>query len=313
MDTATQPNPPAAYRAGLAYALAAMFAWGILPIYFKSLKTVNPFELLSHRVLWAAPLLAGMVAWRGKWAGVWAALRSRRTLLTLLLTTLLIGGNWLGFIYSVVSGQLMEASLGYFISPLINVLLGRVFLGERQDRVRVLCVLLALAAIVFQTLALGKFPVLAIFLAISFAAYAFTRKSAPVEALTGLLVETLLLSLPALVYLALEFARQRSTFGHAPLRTSLYLTLAGVLTCLPLLWYTKGARLLPLSTIGLLQYVSPCLQFLTAWLLFHEPLAQEQVISMVLIWIALAIFTLHGIWQIRRTQAVAELQAASSE
>lgn len=298
-----QVAPAGSSRVGLLYALAAMVVWGLLPIYFKAMRQVDPKELLTHRVVWAAIFLAGIVSVRGGWGAVRTGLRTPRTMLTLCVTTVLIAGNWLAFIYAVVTDRLMEASLGYFLSPLLNVLLGRIFLGERQSPLRLVCVLLAAAGVAYQTWSLGRFPALALFLATGFAIYALIRKAAPIDALAGLLIETALLTPIGIIYLAVLWWNGQSTFGHASLSMNLWLMLAGVLTCLPLLWYTLGARLLKLSTIGFLQYLTPSFQFLLAVFLYGEPFTRSHAISFGLIWTALALFTIHGVWLAQAARA----------
>lgn len=293
-------------RRGLAYALAAMATWGILPFYFKALQRIPPFELLVHRVVWSAALLALIATFTAAWGPVRDALRNRRTVVTLSISTLLIAGNWFGFIQSVVSKQLLQASLGYFLSPLLIVLFGRLFFGERQSRLRIICVAIAAAGVAILTWQVGAVPWLALGLAGSFATYAMIRKSAPVDAFSGLLIETSLLAPLGVCWLVQAWLRGASVFGHDSLQVNAALLLAGALTALPLLWYTKGARLLKLSTIGFLQYISPCLQFLIAVIAFKEPFGSERALSFGLIWIALALFTVGEIWQARQSRVTSE-------
>jgi chloramphenicol-sensitive protein RarD len=274
---------------GLAYALATYLAWGLLPLYFKALRAVPAVEVLAHRVVWSLLLLAGLVAARGGRSAFREAFRPRRLPL-LAATTALIATNWLLYIWAVQTGRVLEASLGYFVNPLVNVLLGVVFLGEALSRGQRIAVALAAIGVAVLVLRAGTFPWLSLVLAASFGLYGLVRKRAAIDALGGLLVETALLAPPALAYLALRAASGAGTFGSA-LGPSVLLAAAGPITAIPLVGFTFAVHRLRLSTVGLVQYVAPTCQFLLAVLLYREPFGAAHAGAFVAIWASLAIYT----------------------
>ena len=259
---------------GIAFAIMAFLIWGFCPLYFKLHGAVPAGEILGHRILWSCLLLLAMLI-LGRWGyRVKAVLRNPRHLAMLTLSALLVAGNWLLFIWSVNNGHLLDASLGYFINPLLNILLGMLFLGERLRRLQWLALLLALAG--------------------SFACYGLIRKQLPVDAQTGLFVETALLLPVALVYLG-GFAHSASSNLLAnPLTLDLLLMLAGVITTVPLLLFTAGARLIPLSTLGFIQYLGPTIMFLLAIFYYQEAVDPTRLLTFCFIWSALLIFTAEG-------------------
>ncbi|MEA2779960.1 MAG: chloramphenicol-sensitive protein RarD [Rhodospirillaceae bacterium] len=275
-------------RLGVAYAIAAFGAWGLNPLYFKAITGTPAIEIVGHRVVWSLPLLALMILHAGQWRQVWFALTTRRTLAMLVASSLIVGGNWLLFIHAVVTNRVLESSLGYFINPLVNVLLGRVFLGERLTPLQGLAVALASAGVVNLAIAYGQVPWLALSLAGSFAIYGLIRKTVAVESLPGLFVETLLLSPVALVLLV-EFG---GSFGRIDRTTDLLLILAGPVTALPLLWFTNAARRLKLALLGFVQFLVPSGQFLLAVFVFGEHFGPTHYVTFGCIWTAIAIFIL---------------------
>jgi chloramphenicol-sensitive protein RarD len=294
-----------AHARGLAFALGAYGCWGFLPIYFKLVAAAPPLELLAHRVLWALGLLVGLGWLQGGLREVREALRPGRTLALLAATTVLIAVNWLAYIWAVVNGRILEGSLGYFINPLVNVVLGVVVLKERLERPALVAVLVAATGVAWLTLQVGHPPWISITLALSFGLYGLLRKLVPVGAVTGLTVETLLLTPLAAGYLA--WARQEGvlTFLARGRTHDLLLALAGPLTAVPLLLFTGAARRLPLTTLGLMQYLSPTLQLLVAVLLYHEPFTPARGVAFACIWAALAIFAVHS-WRRGRPEPLTE-------
>lgn len=286
-----QPVAEPARRAGLAYGLAAYGFWGLVPIYFKAVAAVPALEVLAHRVVWSVVVLALVLSVQRRWREVWAVLRDRRTLGVLAVTTVLVGGNWYIFIWAVANDRVLQASLGYFINPLVNVFLGVVFLRERLSRAGVVAVALAAAAVIWLTAQAGELPWVSLVLAFSFGLYGLLRKTARVKPVPGLMVETTLMAPPALLYLGLVASRGGLYFGTGSPRLDLLLIAAGLVTALPLLWFTAAARLLPLATLGFLQYLAPTGQFLLAVLAYGEPLTRDRLLAFGLIWVALAIFT----------------------
>jgi chloramphenicol-sensitive protein RarD len=282
-------------RTGLGYGVAAYGLWGFLPIYIKAVREAPVLEVLCHRVLWALVFLL-LLSWRqGQLGAVRAALRPGRTLAILLTSTALIGLNWLVYIFAIVSGRVLESSLGYYINPLVNVLLGVVVLGERLERPVKIAVAIAGAGVVWLTVQAGQVPWISLVLAASFGLYGLMRKLAPVGALTGLAVETgLLLPLTA-GYLVWSVGTSRSAFLAGNTKLDVLLVLAGPVTAIPLLCFAGAARRLPLSTLGFLQYIAPTLQLLLAVFLYGEPFDRARAVAFLFIWTALAVFAVHSI------------------
>jgi chloramphenicol-sensitive protein RarD len=280
---------------GIWYALGAYSAWGLFPIYWKLLQHVPPLELLGHRVGWSFLLLIGMVLATRRWGDFRRAALNGRVLRIYLAAGLLIGVNWLIYVWAVLAGYIVETSLGYFINPLLSVVLGVVFLGERLRRVQWLAVGLAACGVLYLTLAYGRLPWIALTLAVSFGIYGLLKKTAPLGALYGLTVETGVLFLPALGYLVFtEFSGQGAFLSTGPL-ADLLMVGAGLVTTLPLLMFAAAARRIPLSLIGVLQYIAPTLQFLIGVLVYQEPFGAAQLLGFGAVWLALAVFAFEGI------------------
>ena len=295
-------------RAGLIYGLSAYLLWGVLPLYFKALAHVSPGEILAHRIVWSLIFLAGLVSLWRRWAAVRAALASRRVFVTLIASALLIAVNWLVYIMAVVSGHVLEGSLGYYLNPLVNILLGVVLLGERLSRAQVGATMLAGAGV--AVLAAGAVDGLwiSLTLAASFALYGYLRKIVAVDAVEGLFIETALLAPIALGWIFYLDASGAGGLGGWSWPTILLLVLGGAITAIPLLLFTAAARRLPYSTMGFLQYIAPSLQFLMAVLLFGEPLTTAHLVCFGAIWAALVIVSLDG-W--RRTMRARRAPAES--
>jgi len=278
---------------GIFYGIAAYVSWGIFPLYFKTVASVPPVEVLAHRALWSFVVLAVLVGLLGRWKELWRELRSRKLLLMLAMSTLFIAANWLTFIYAVTSGQVLQASLGYFINPLVNVLLGVVFLRERLRSRQTLSIGLAVIGVLVLTELVGEVPWIALALASTFSLYALMRKLMPVDGLVSLTVETLVMApvgLAYLGYLAAATPRDPLEVGTVGL-----LMLSGPITTVPLLFFGAAARRLRLSTMGFLQYLSPTLQFLLAVLAFGEPFSSAQVLSFACIWAAVLIYAVDSL------------------
>lgn len=300
---------PSQRRVGALYAFAAFGFWGLTPIYYKLLPQVPPVEILAHRVVWSVVFGAVFVSLVRAWPAVRSAMASPPTLAKLALTAALVSTNWLIYIYAVVSDQVMSTSLGYYINPLVNVLLGMLFLGERLGRGRALAV--ALAAIGTASLAfeLGGLPWISLTLAFSFGFYGLIRKRLGLHPMAGLFVETLLVAPLAVLALAWFAIQGTSAFG-LDLRTTLLLVLAGPVTLLPLLWFAEAAGRLPLITIGFFQYLGPSLTFLLATLVYGEDFTPAWAIAFALIWSALTVFTIDGLAMRRK---LARLAAVSEQ
>ncbi len=282
----------AAARLGVVYGLAAYIWWGLVPIYFKAVSHVPAGEILAHRIIWSFVLLAILMRIYGRWRLVSDVLRTRKTVVTLLGTTVLIAVNWFLFIWAVANDQVLQASLGYFINPLLNVLLGFVFLGERLRKLQYLSIALAATGVGYLTYIHGELPWIALVLAGTFGLYGLLRKTARVESMVGLAVETMLLLPLALGYLGYLAIQQECCFGRESWRTDVLLILAGIITAVPLLWFANAARRLRLATLGFLHYITPTGHFLLAIVVYGEPFSRTHSITFVCIWIALCIYSL---------------------
>ena len=281
-----------ASTSGVFLALGAFLIWGLSPIYFKSLQGIPALEILLHRMVWSFFLLLPLVVFTGRWQEFKSVLLDWRKLLVLMFTTILVSGNWFVFIWAVNNNRILEASLGYYINPLISILLGMVLLKERLRWPQIIAVCLAAIGVGYLTVRIGSLPWVSLVLAFSFAFYGLIRKIAPVNALVGLTVETLLLCLPAATYLVFIGIDGRGAFLHISTGTDILLACAGLITATPLLLFTAGARKIHLSTVGILQYTAPSCNFLIALLIYREPMLPAQWMTFFLIWTALAIYTL---------------------
>jgi len=276
---------------GLICGASAFLIWGISPVYWRTLHDVPAFEILMHRVVWSFLFLIPLVLLQRRWNELKSVLRRPRALLILMATTLLVACNWLIFIWAINNGYVLQTSLGYYINPLLSVLLGMIFLRERLRPLQVLAVLLAAAGVLYMTLKLGLLPWIALSLALSFGLYGLVRKVAPVSPLVGLTIETLMLTPPALAYLTYLDQVGAGAFIRLGLRMDLLLMASALVTALPLLLFNLGAKQLHLSTVGFLQYIVPSCFFLFAVFVFHEPISSAQVWTFILIWGALAIYS----------------------
>ena len=277
-------------RKGLLFAVGAYGFWGFVPLYFKAIREVPPLEVLAHRVVWSVVTVAVLVAVMGRFPALLDAARRPGNLPRLALSSVLVASNWLLFIWAVTSGRILESSLGYYINPIVSVLLGSIVLRERLHAVEWLSVGLAACAVLWLTVSLGVFPVLPLALALTFGFYGLVRKSAKVGAIEGLAIETALLLPLALGYLAWLHARGELAFGHRGLTLDLLLAAAGPVTAIPLISFAAAVSRLRLATMGLMQYLSPTIQFVLAVLVYREPFGRERLIAFVLIWAALALF-----------------------
>jgi chloramphenicol-sensitive protein RarD len=276
-------------RAGLLFGLAAYGLWGVLPIYFKLLQSVPSIDIVAHRIVWSLVVLTVFVTVARAWDQVVAALRSRKTLAILFLTALLIGNNWLLYVYAINSGHILAGSLGYYLNPLANILLGRFILKEQLTKLQWAAVAIAAAGI--AVLAAGALGTLWISLTLcfSFATYGLLRKIVHVESLAGLTIETALLFPIALGWLLLGGMQGRPMLGTGGQEMALLIA-AGVVSTVPLLCFTAAARRLAYSTVGMLQFIAPTLQFLIAVAIYHEPFTWAHGVAFGCIWTALALY-----------------------
>jgi chloramphenicol-sensitive protein RarD len=285
---------------GFAFAASAYLLWGFLPVYMKALAHVPPVEVVAHRVIWSVPV-AGLVLWAtGRTGDLRAALGSRRTLGLAAVTAGLISVNWGIYVWAIGSGNALDAALGYYINPLFSIFLGAVLLKERLRPAQMAAIALAAAAVVVLTCESGRVPLAALGLTVTWGFYAYFKRSLPIGPNQGFLLEVLILAPFALMLLALILARGEGHFAAGPAADTWLLLGTGVVTAVPLILYAYGAKGLRLSTIGILQYISPTMIFLTAVLVFGEPFGRAERIAFPMIWAALAIYTVSLIRQARR-------------
>jgi len=289
---------------GIVYAALAYVAWGLFPLYFKQVAQVPSLEVVMHRTLWSLVFVFAVLAVRRQWAWMAAVLRQPRVLGAFALSAVLLSGNWLTYVWAVQNHHVVDASLGYFILPLVNVALGFAFLHERPRPGQWLAVVVAAAGVLWLTVQAGRLPWIALVLALSFGFYGLLRKVAVLGALEGLALETLVLAPVAAAVLGWWAWQGQGALLQADAPTLGWLLLAGPLTAVPLLLFAAGARLIPLATLGILQYISPSLQFALGVWFFHEPFQPARLAGFVLIWAALCVYTAEGWWAGRRGAAV---------
>jgi chloramphenicol-sensitive protein RarD len=290
---------------GLWATLGAFVLWGLFPLYWHQLQHVPALEIMAHRIVWCGLLVGGYLAVRHGWRWLPSALSKPHVPLMLMCSALLISVNWLLYIWSVNNGHVVESSLGYFINPLVNVLLGVAVLRERLNPAQWMAVALAAFGVAWLTWQSGALPWIALVLAVSFGTYGLIRKMAHVDAVPGLGVESAYLFLPALGYLIWLAAHGTGHFVRGNLGEDLFLAIGGAVTALPLIWFAYGARQIPYSLVGIIQYVAPTLQFLTGVLVFHEAFTPVQAVGFCCIWSALAIYGGDGLWRSRLRAAPA--------
>ncbi len=281
---------------GLWYAFGAYGLWGLLPIYWKWLQVVPAFEILLHRMVWSLLFLLAMVYAAGRWQGLRESVGNRRTLALYAAAALLLSGNWWLYIWAVNAGFIVETSLGYFVNPLVNVVLGVIIFRERLRPGQWTAILLAAAGVAFLTWVYGQPPWISLGLAFSFAFYGVIKKIAPLGASEGLTLETALMSVPASAVLVYWWTTGTGSFGSLGPRIDLLLVGAGATTALPLVWFAAAARRLPLSIVGVMQYIAPTVQFLIGVLLYGEPFDLHRLVGFAIIWTALVLFTAEGVW-----------------
>ena len=281
-------------KRGIWYALAAYSFWGLFPIYWKILGGVPALQLLGHRITWSFITLMAILLIVRQWKTLRNSI-TRRVLLTYLVAALLIAVNWLTYVWAVGRGFIIETSLGYFINPLISVLLGVLFLRERLRPLQWVPIGLAAVGVLYLTFAYGSLPWIALTLAFSFGFYGLVKKSAPLQSLPGLTLETGLLFIPAVGYLLYTQFTGSGAFLHSSPLLNIMMFGAGLITIIPLLLFASAAQRIPLTMIGVLQYINPSIQFLLGTLLFKEPFDHHRLIGFGIVWVALILFALEGL------------------
>lgn len=300
------PSPESTVQLGIFYAVLAYSAWGLFPLFFKQIAAVDALEVVLHRTVWSMVFVVGVLTVRRQWGWLSGALRQPRVLATFAASAGLLACNWLVYVWAIANDHVLDASLGYFILPLVNVAMGYLLLHERPRRGQWLAVALATSGVLWLTWQSGHLPWVALALALTFGFYGLLRKLAVLGALEGLTLETLLLTPLAAVLLALWTQQGRGVLVQEPSLLWFWLLLAGPITAVPLWLFAAGARRIPLSTMGVLQYISPSLQLLLGVAVYGEPFGGARVLGFCLIWLALVVYTLEGLWW-RRKMALTEM------
>ncbi|MEI6604176.1 MAG: EamA family transporter RarD [Verrucomicrobiota bacterium] len=282
-------------------AIVAFILWGVLPLYWKQLVFLPPTTIVAQRMLWSLLLLLPILWWRGEGHQLRTALRTPRALAWQLLSGLLLSSNWLLYVWATLNEHILEGSLGYYLNPFFNMLFGAIWFGERHSRPQLAAIALALAGVALQIPAIGRFPWVAISLALSFAFYGVVRKRAPLGALAGLTAETALLAPLALVWLMVNSTSPAAAFGSGTAQVLLVIG-TGVVTAVPLLCFGHATRSLRLSTIGILQFIGPSLQFLIGWRFYHEQMTLVRLLSFGVIWLAIAIYIANAVSAARKQE-----------
>jgi len=298
-------NSNSAYGSGILFGLVAYGLWGVVPIYWKQWAGISSVEVLAHRVLWSLAIAVVLLWWTKGTALYGELLRSPRHLLPVAAASALLALNWLVFIYAVQSGQVLATSLGYYLNPLLNVVLGMLVLGERLRPLQFIAVAFATAGVGYHIYSLGELPWIAAVLASSFCIYGLLRKTTPVEPIVGFGIEMTVLSVPGAIYIAYLFATGTATVPNGELRLALLLPFSGVLTAAPLICFNFAAKRLTYITVGILQYIAPTITLLLAVLWYGEDFGTAQRVTFALVWVALAIFTAEALWFYRQNRAAA--------
>lgn len=287
--------------AGVFYGAISFISWGVLPLYWKLLKTVPSDQILAHRILWSFVFMTGLLAYRGELGKLREIMKDRRSMRQLLLSAVFITVNWGLYIWAVNADHIVEASMGYYINPLIVVVLGMTVLKERLGGLQYGALALAAAGVLYMTVQYGRFPWIALSLALSFALYGLFKKLVQVESAAGVALETMIITPVALAYILYGLFKGSSAVPDASPGVLALLLLSGAVTAIPLLWFGMGAQRVQLSTIGFLQYISPTIQLTVGTLVFREPFSHTHLISFGLIWIALLLYSIStaGLWNKR--------------
>lgn len=291
---------------GLWYGIAAYGCWGLFPIYWKWLHHVPAIEVIAHRIIWSFVALTIVLLVMRQWQSFRAEALKPRIIARYALAAILVSINWFVYVWAVNQGFVVETSLGYFINPLLSVLMGVIILREKLRPAQWLPIGLAAAGVIYLTILYGSLPWIALTLAFSFGLYGLLKKLAPLNSLNGLTLETGILFLPMAVYLIFIESNGQAVFLHTDLGSNLLMLGAGPVTVIPLLLFASAVRRIPLSTVGILQYITPTMQFLLGVLVYGEAFSSQQFIGFGLVWLALIVFTAENVWERRRALAVVE-------
>jgi chloramphenicol-sensitive protein RarD len=279
-------------RQGVFFAIAAYTMWGVAPIYFKWLQEVPALEILSHRIIWSFVLVFILIMALRRGNRLKPVLQNKQQMARLTLATCLLGGNWFLFIWAINNNHILDASLGYYINPLLNVAIGMAFFAERMRKMQLVAIALAVVGVLIQVVSFGSVPWVALALACSFAIYGAIRKRLPIDSITGLWLETLILTPAVLVYLVFFASSSAADMTQNTWQINTLLIAAGVVTTAPLLCFTAAAQRIRYSTLGFFQYIGPSLMFILAVWVYGEPLAADKLVTFAIIWVALALYSI---------------------
>ncbi|RJE80437.1 EamA family transporter RarD [Paracoccus sp. JM45] len=293
------PDPRTDSPKGLIFAITAYMMWGVLPVFMKALSHLPAAEIIAHRVLWSLPIAGAVLIWQGRTTEVHAALRSPRLLAMAALTAILISANWTIYVWAIANGHTLDAALGYYINPLFSIFLGATLLKEKLSRGQIAAIALAAFAVIILTISAGTLPLVAVGLTLSWGFYAYCKKSLPLGPNQGFTLEVLLLTPFAAAFLIWQPMQGQAHFAQNGFDTVMLIA-CGPITAIPLLFYANGAKLIRLSTIGILQYIAPTMIFLCAVILFHEPFEGARLVAFPMIWAALVIYTVTLLGQARQ-------------
>ncbi len=291
-------------RTGLMSGIAAYFLWGLLPFYWKALEVIDPIVILCHRMIWSLIFLSIILIFRKEFKIFFGIFRKPKELLPYLISAILLSVNWFTYIWAVNNEYIVEASLGYFINPLIYVLLGIIILKERLRKFHVYAILLAFAGVFYLTVSQGRVPLVSLVLALSFGLYGYIKKIYPLDSLKGLSLETLIMSLPALFFILVFRTHNNGMNNNSNITVIILLLLSGVATSLPLLFFGRAAKNLSLTNLGLLQYIAPSIQFMIGLLVYKEAFPVSKLIGFLIVWTALIIYTIENLVYARRRKKV---------
>ncbi|PQJ52760.1 EamA family transporter RarD [Psychrosphaera saromensis] len=287
-------------KQGVLLAIAAYLMWGIIPAYFKLLNSMVPTEILMHRIIWSSLLLMIIISVKKNWSQISSILKKPKTLLILIASASILAFNWWLFIWAINNNHLLDASLGYYINPLLNVALGMFFLGERLSKLQYAAVGLAFVGVTIQVVTFGSFPVVAFALAISFSVYGLIRKTVSVDSVSGLLMESLLLTIPAVLYWWFMVPTDASNMANNTIGFNLLIMAAGLITTAPLLCFVAAARRLNYSTMGFFQYIGPSIMFMFAVFIYGEKVGEDRWVTFGFIWTALIIYSVASILKMKK-------------
>jgi chloramphenicol-sensitive protein RarD len=288
---------------GVLAGIGAYTLWGLFPIYWRWLEQDPAVEILAHRMLWSLVFVAILLTVQKDWNWLGQTLRNRKTVMVYAIAAVFLSVNWFTYIWAINAGYVVEASLGYFINPLVNFMLGVIFLGEKLRAGQVAAVILAGLGVIYLTVSYGSLPWISLVLAFSFGMYGLIKKTAALESMHGFSLETMVLFLPAMGYLLYRNAAGVGAFGHQEWFITLLLVLAGPVTAIPLLLFGYSARKIPLSMLGFIQYITPTLQFLLGVFLYLEPFPKARMVGFIIIWLALGVYSLEGVFFNRKQKA----------